>query len=48
MGYTTENTQDAVVESVLLTTEKTFIDSKGVNRSDNVQTSEVIYFQIED
>lgn len=48
MGYTTENTQDAVVESVLLTTEKTFIDSKSANRSDNTQASEVIYFQIED
>jgi len=48
MGYTTENTQDAVVDSVLLTTEKTFIDSKDVNRTDNVQASEVIYFQIED
>ncbi len=48
MRYTTENTQDAVVESVLLTTEKTFIDSKVVNRPDSIQTSEVIYFQIED
>ena len=48
MGYTTENTQDAVVESVLLTTEKTFIASKGVDRSDSSQASEVVYFQIED
>ena len=48
MGYTTENTQDAVVESVLLTTEKTFITSKGVDRSDSSQADEVIYFQIED
>ena len=48
MGYTTENTQDAVVESVLLTTEKTFITSMGVDCSDSSQASEVIYFQIED
>ena len=48
MGYTTENTQDAVVESVLLTTEKTFINLKGADRSDSSQASEVVYFQIED
>jgi hypothetical protein len=48
MGYTTDNKQDAVVESVLLTTEKTFIASKGADRSDNSQASEVVYFQIED
>lgn len=48
MGYTTDNKQDAVVESVLLTTEKTFIASKGVDRSDSSQAGEVVYFQIED
>ncbi len=48
MGYTTDNKQDAVVESVLLTTEKTFIASKGVDHSDTSQASEVVYFQIED
>ena len=48
MGYTTENKQDAVVESVLLTTEKTFIAPKASEHSANNQASEVIYFQIED
>ena len=48
MGYTTDNKQDAVVESVLLTTEKTFIASKGVDHSDSSRASEVVYFQIED
>jgi len=48
MGLTTENNQDAVVESVLLTTEKTFIAPKGGERSDTNKTSEVVYFEIED
>jgi hypothetical protein len=48
MGYTTDNKQDAAVESVLLTTEKTFIAPTGADRSDSSQTSEVVYFQIED
>lgn len=48
MGYTTENTQDAVVESVLLTTEKVFIASESANRPDNSQAAEMVYFQIED
>ena len=48
MGYTTENKQDAVVDSVLLTTEKTFIAPKGIDHSDSTQANEVVYFQIED
>ncbi|MBU3566393.1 hypothetical protein [Polynucleobacter sp. MWH-HuK1] len=48
MGYTTDNKQEAVVESVLLTTEKTFVAPTGADRSDCSQTSEVVYFQIED
>jgi hypothetical protein len=48
MGCTTENTQDAVVESVLLTTEKTFIASESANSLDNSQAGEMVYFQIED
>lgn len=48
MSYTTENTQDAVVESVLLTTEKTFIASESMNCSDKSQVAEMVYFQIED
>lgn len=48
MGYTTENKQETVVESVLLTTEQTFIASKGIDCSDSSQASEVVYFQIED
>ena len=48
MGYTTDNKQDAVVESVLLTTEKIFIASRGAEHTDSNQASEVIYFQIED
>ena len=48
MGYTTENKQETVVESVLLTTEQTFIASKGSERSDSNQVNEVVYFQIED
>jgi hypothetical protein len=48
MGYTTENTQDAVVESVLLTTEKVFIAAESANCPDNSQAAEMVYFQIED
>jgi len=48
MGYTTENIQDAVVESVLLTTEKTFIASESANCPDSSQAGEMVYFQIED
>ena len=48
MVYITDNKQDAVVESVLLTAEKIFIALRGADRSDSNQVSEVIYFQIED
>lgn len=48
MVYTTEGKQDAVVESVLLTTEKTFIASKIADHSDSSEVNEVVYFQIED
>ncbi len=48
MGYTTEDKQDAVVESVLLTTEKVFIAAKGDDYSDASKKSEVVYFEIED
>jgi hypothetical protein len=48
MGYTTEDKQDTVVESVLLTTEKVFIPTKVGDYSDTSKTSEVVYFEIED
>ncbi|QWE04971.1 hypothetical protein [Polynucleobacter sp. JS-JIR-II-50] len=52
MGYTIENKQDAVVQSVLLTTEKTFAASPVAENSSNtqvnVQASADVYFQIED
>ena len=48
MDYTAESQQDAVIESVLLTTEKTFIPSKPVDHSETSQNSEAVYFQIED
>ncbi len=48
MGLTTENNQDAVVESVLLTTEKIFIDPKASERPDTIKVNEVVYFEIED
>ena len=52
MGYTIENKQDAVVQSVLLTTEKTFAASHVTEKSSgaqvNAQASAEVYFQIED
>ena len=48
MDYSTESQQDAVVESVLLTTEKTFIPPKPVDHPETTQNSEAVYFQIED
>jgi len=52
MGYTIENKQDAVIESVLLKTESTFIPSKvaaqAVKSEASAQASTEVYFQIED
>jgi hypothetical protein len=48
MGLIIENNQDAVVESVLLTTEKIFIDPKASERPDTIKVNEVVYFEIED
>lgn len=52
MGYIVENKQEAVVQSVLLTTEQTFAvaessDQLILDSSAESKTSE-IYFQIED
>ena len=52
MGYTIENKQDAVIESVLLKTESTFLPSKSVEQAVSSQTiahaNPEVYFQIED
>ena len=52
MGYTIENKQDAVIESVLLKTESTFIPSKSADKAvsaqASTQASTEVYFQIED
>lgn len=52
MSYTIESKEDAVVQSVLLTTEKTFATSniaeKFSGTQSHVQTNAEVYFQIED
>ncbi len=52
MGYTIENKQDTAAQSVLLTTEKSFVASSGVEKSTstqaNAKVSTEVYFQIED
>ena len=52
MSYVIESKQDAVVKSVLLTTEKTFTTSNVAEKSPstqaNVQSNTEVYFQIED
>jgi hypothetical protein len=52
MGYTIENKSEAVVQSVLLTTEKTFTSSNMPEKSSstqaNTQPTKEVYFQIED
>jgi hypothetical protein len=52
MGYTVENKQDAVVKSVLQTTEQTFASSKIADQvvvgQASKQTNPEVYFQIED
>ena len=52
MGYTVENKQDAVVKSVLQTTEKTFVPSKVADQvvfsQAGKQANAEVYFQIED
>ena len=52
MGYTIENKQDAVIESVLLKTESAFTPSKAadqvVSAQASNQSSTEVYFQIED
>jgi hypothetical protein len=52
MGYTIENKQDTAAQSVLLTTEKSFVASSGIDKSNNTQAntkvSTEVYFQIED
>ena len=52
MGYTIENKQDAAAQSVLQTTEKSFVASSSVEKSTNTnantKVSTEVYFQIED
>jgi hypothetical protein len=52
MGYTIENKQEAVVQSILLTTEQTFAAAKSLDQLFPASTAESktseIYFQIED
>ena len=52
MGYTIENKQDTAVQSVLLTTEKSFVASGAIEKSTNTQVNTKVgpevYFQIED
>lgn len=51
MGYVVENKQDTVIESVLQTTEKTFVATKGFENlasTANPQKATEVYFQIED
>ena len=48
MSYAIENNQDAVVQSVLQTTENTFVASKTPEQTANTQASSEVYFQIED
>ena len=52
MGYTVENKQDAVVKSVLQTTEKTYASSKVADQvvisQASKQANTEVYFQIED
>jgi len=52
MSYVIEGKQDAVVKSVLLTTEKTFTTSNIADKSPstlvNLPSNTEVYFQIED
>ena len=52
MSYVIESKQDAVIQSVLLTTEKTFtttnVAEKSPSAKANVQSNTEVYFQIED
>lgn len=52
MSYAIESKQEAVVQSVLLTTEKTFATSNNAEKSPstqaNAQSNTEVYFQIED
>ena len=45
MGYIIENKQDTAAQSVLLTTEKSFVASSGIDKSNNTQYKQYYWIQ---